>query len=66
MQGKKEYQEKLFANFQLSERVPSHNFYRRLKEVLDLNFLYLLTRPPRWRERPARAVRINLLPKSLI
>ncbi len=28
MQGKKEYQEKLFANFQLSERVPGHNFYR--------------------------------------
>ena len=45
MQGKKEYQEKLFASFQLSERVPAHNFYRRLKEVLDLNYLYLLTRP---------------------
>jgi len=45
MQGKKEYQEKLFASFQLSERVPAHNFYRRLNEVLDLNFLYLLTRP---------------------
>jgi len=44
MQGKKEYQEKLFANFQLSERVPKHNFYRRLKEVLDLQFLYRLTR----------------------
>jgi len=45
MQGKKEYQEKLFADFQLSERVPAHNFYRRLKQVLDLNYLYLLTRP---------------------
>ena len=45
MQGKKEYQEKLFANFQLSERVPAHNFYRRLKQVLDLDFLYLLTKP---------------------
>ncbi len=45
MQGKKEYQEKLFANFQLSERVPEHNFYRKLKEVLDLQFLYKLTRP---------------------
>ena len=44
MQGKKEYQEKLFANFQLSERVPAHNFYRRLKDVLDLNFLYPLTK----------------------
>ena len=44
MQGKKEYQEKLFANFQLSERVPKTNFYRRLKEVLDLQFLYKITR----------------------
>jgi transposase len=44
MQGKKEYQEKLFANFQLSERVPKQNFYRRLKAVLDLEFLYPLTK----------------------
>lgn len=43
MQGKKVYQEKLFANFQLSERVPKENFYRRLSEVLDLRFLYKLT-----------------------
>lgn len=45
MQGKKEYQEKLFAQFQLSDRVPLTNFYRRLKGVLDLDYLYLLTRP---------------------
>ncbi|MGB5560601.1 MAG: IS1182 family transposase, partial [Paracoccaceae bacterium] len=44
MQGKKDYQEKLFAHFQLSDRVPKHNFYRRLKEVLDLDFLYPLTK----------------------
>ncbi|MFK8103336.1 MAG: IS1182 family transposase [Saprospiraceae bacterium] len=44
MQGKKDYQEKLFAHFQLSERIPKNNFYRRLKEVLDLNFLYKLTK----------------------
>jgi len=44
MQGKKIYQEKLFANFQLSDRVPKNNFYRRLKEVLDLHFLYDLTK----------------------
>lgn len=44
MQGKKDYQEKLFAQFQLSERVPKENFYRRLKEELDLHFLYKLTR----------------------
>ena len=45
MQGKKDYQEKLFANFQLSDRVPKDNFYRRLKAALDLHFLYVLTRP---------------------
>jgi transposase len=43
MQGKKEYQEKLFTSFQLSNHVPTNNFYRRLKEVLDLRFLYELT-----------------------
>lgn len=44
MQGKKDYQEKLFMSFGLSDRVPQTNFYRRLKEVLDLNFLYGLTK----------------------
>ena len=44
MQGKKDYQEKLFAHFQLSERVPEHNFYRSLKGGLYLEFLYKLTR----------------------
>jgi len=44
MQGKKDYQEKLFNNFQLSNRVPETNFYRRLKGVLDLHFLYKLTK----------------------
>jgi transposase len=43
MQGKKDYQEKLFNSFQLSERVPSENFYRRLKNELDLSFLYRST-----------------------
>ncbi|MEO7215788.1 IS1182 family transposase [Mucilaginibacter sp.] len=43
MQGKKHYQEKLFTNFQLSDRVPADNIYRRLKEVLDLQFLYSAT-----------------------
>lgn len=43
MQGKKIYQEKLFTNFQLSDRVPQNNFYRRLKAVLALDFLYELT-----------------------
>lgn len=40
MQGKKVYTEKLFSNFQLSQRIPQANFYRRLREVLDLSFLY--------------------------
>jgi len=43
MQGKKEYQEKLFTCFQLSERVPQDNQYRRLKELLDLQWLYKAT-----------------------
>ncbi|WP_426669617.1 IS1182 family transposase [Mucilaginibacter sp. McL0603] len=43
MQGKKTYQEKLFVNFQLSDYVPADNFYRRLKEQLDLRFIYPLT-----------------------
>jgi len=44
MQGKKEYQEKLFNNFQLSDRIPKDNFYRRLKGALELDFLYALTK----------------------
>lgn len=43
MQGKKVYQEKLFSNFQLSHRVPEINFYRRLKDTLNLSFLYRKT-----------------------
>jgi len=39
MQGKKPYTEKLFNSFQLSERVPKDNFYRRLKDALDLQFV---------------------------
>jgi transposase len=39
MQGKKEYKEKIFVSFRLSERVPQDNFYRRLKGCLDLSYL---------------------------
>ncbi len=39
MQGNKAYQEKLFVSFQLSQVVPQHNFYRRLKSLLNLDFL---------------------------
>ena len=44
MQGKKIYQEKLFNHFQLSDRIPKENFYRRLLEVLDFAYLYELTK----------------------
>jgi len=43
MQGKKQYTEKLFTSFQLSDRVPSDNFYRRLSSAIDMRFIYQLT-----------------------
>jgi transposase len=39
MLGNKEYNEKLYVSFQLSQRVPENNFYRRLKSILDLRFI---------------------------
>ena len=44
MQGKKQHQDKRIPSFRLSERVPRDNFYRRLKEVLDLSWLYEATK----------------------
>jgi hypothetical protein len=44
MQGKKDYQEKLFIRFQLSDYVPQDNFYRQLKSILDFSF-YILPQP---------------------
>ena len=43
MQGKKSFEEKLFTNFQLSDRIPQDNFYRKLKETLDLRFVRKVT-----------------------
>jgi len=43
MQGKKTLQPRLFTSFNLIDHVPQGNFYRRLKEVLDLRFLYKAT-----------------------
>ncbi len=43
MQGHKNYHEKLFVEFRLSNRVPEDNFYRRLHNTLDLQFLYAHT-----------------------
>jgi transposase len=45
MLGQKDYQEKLFMSFSLSQRVPENNFYRRLKNVLDLHFIRDMARP---------------------
>jgi transposase len=44
MQGKKQFTEKLFISFQLSEQVPVDNFYRRLKDTLDLKFIHAATK----------------------
>ena len=43
MQGKKHFNEKLFLSFQLTDRVPVENFYRRLRNQLDLHWLYKAT-----------------------
>jgi hypothetical protein len=43
MQEKKVYQEKLFNHFQLSDRIPEDNFYRKLNSLLDLDLIYPLS-----------------------
>jgi transposase len=45
MLGNKDYQEKLFLSFSLSQRIPEDNFYRCLKQVLDLRFIRNMARP---------------------
>ncbi|TGE18995.1 IS1182 family transposase [Hymenobacter elongatus] len=40
MQGKKLFLDKEVTRFRLSERVPRHNLYRRLAELVDWSFLY--------------------------
>ncbi len=45
MQGRKTFEDERELCFSLSEHVPEHNFYRRLKARLDLSFLYELTAP---------------------
>ena len=44
MQGKKPFFDKEETRFRLSERVPPHNLYRRLAELVDWTFLYDQTR----------------------
>ena len=43
MQGRKIFEDEKELFFSLSAHVPEHNFYRRLKQQLDLDFLYELT-----------------------
>lgn len=43
MQGHKQFTDKVVTHFRLSERIPPHNLYRRLDELLDWNFLYQQT-----------------------
>lgn len=45
MQGRKTFEDERELRFSLSAHVPGHNFYRRLKDRLDLSFLYELTTP---------------------
>lgn len=45
MQGRKTFEDERELHFSLSAHVPAHNFYRRLKDRLDLSFLYELTAP---------------------
>jgi transposase len=45
MQSHKDFHDKMSLCFRLSERVPKHNFYRRLRDVLDWEFLRPQTRP---------------------
>jgi transposase len=40
MQGQKQFMDNEVTRFRLSERVPAHNFYRRLTELIDWRFLY--------------------------
>jgi transposase len=43
MQGRKIFEDEKVLLFSLSAHVPEHNFYRQLKQGLNLNFLYELT-----------------------
>ena len=45
MQGQKNYQPRLFVNFHLPDVIPDDNFYKVLKENLDLRFVYDKTKP---------------------
>ena len=44
MQGQKDFHDKLSLCFCLCERVSKHHFYRRLRDLLDWEFLRAQTR----------------------
>lgn len=44
MQGKKQLQPKMLYTVTLEQLVPRDNFYRRLKKILDLHWLYAATK----------------------
>ena len=44
MQGKKIYTQKLFYQVSLASLVSKEHFYRRLDDILDLQFLYSATK----------------------
>ncbi len=44
LQGRKNYTEKLFLSFRLSDRIPKDNFYGTRRETLDRDFLYKVTK----------------------
>ena len=54
MQGRKDHQEKLFIQFQFSEYIPADNFCRRLKKLLNLDFLYGSTEELPWHSTLSR------------
>ena len=44
MQGKKIFTQKLFYQISLNSLVPKEHFYRRLNDILNLQFLYKATK----------------------
>lgn len=45
MQGRHRYKDRVVLKFCLSDHIPQHNLYYRLKELLQLDYLYEATRP---------------------
>ena len=50
----KHFSKKLFLSIQLSDRVPTDNFYQQLRERLNLEFIYKGTKEVLWQRRAAK------------